>query len=262
MGNYAPVNQLQLYYETHGNGKPLVLLHGGFGVISMFEQLLPALAATRQVIAVELQGHGHTADVDRPFSFEQMADDIAALIINLGLEKADLLGYSLGGSVALQVAIRHPQVVRKLVVLSAPYKRGGWFPEVLQGMSSISIDTMNDTIIYEAYSRVAPHPEDWPRLVEKTRNLLTTDYNWAEGVAALQMPTLLVFGDADSVRTSHAVEMFELLGGGNADGAMTGPLNAQLAVLPGTTHFSILNRTDLLLPILTPFLDAPQREKK
>jgi pimeloyl-ACP methyl ester carboxylesterase len=257
---YAPVNGLQLYYEIYGAGRPLVLLHGGLGVTGMFPQLLPALAQTRQVIAIELQAHGHTADTDRPLSFEHMADDVAALIGHLGLGNADLCGYSLGGGVALQTAIRHPEVVRKLVILSAPYQRQGWYPEVLAGMAAMNTEAaaaMVGSPMHDAYAAAAPRPEDWPVLVEKTGQLLRQDYDWSAGVADLQAPTLIVIGDADSVRTQHAVYMFGLLGGGQADGAMGGLPRAQLAILPATTHFTILDRLDLLLPIIPPFLDAP-----
>jgi pimeloyl-ACP methyl ester carboxylesterase len=259
-GSYASVNGLNMYYEIYGTGKPLVLLHGGLATIDMmFGQLLPPLAQTRQVIAVELQAHGHTADIERPLSFELMADDIAALIKHLGLEHADIFGYSLGGGVALQTAIRHPEVVRKLVVASAPYKRDGWYPEVLAGMASMNAEAakaMVGTPVHQAYVSVAPKPEDWSALVAKLSQLLRQDYDWSTVVASIKTPTLIVVGDADSVRPAHAVEMFGLLGG-KADGAMGGLPQSQLAVLPGTTHFSILTRTDLLLPIITPFLDAP-----
>jgi pimeloyl-ACP methyl ester carboxylesterase len=230
----------------------------------MFAQLLPALAETRQVIGVELQAHGHTADIDRPLSFELMADDFAALIKHLGLDNADMLGYSLGGGVALQTAIRHPVMVRKLMVVSAACKRDGWYPEVLAGMASMNADAaaaMVGSPPHEAYVSVAPRPEDWPVLVSKTGDLLRQDYDWSAGVAAIKAPTLLAVGDADSVRIDHAVEMYGLLGGGpvilTPDGRMGDLPDSQLAVLPGTTHFSILYRADLLLPIATAFLDAP-----
>ena len=253
-GSYAPVNGLDMYYEIHGTGQPLVLLPGGFMTIEAMGSLVPSLAQTRQVIAVELQGHGHTADIDRPLSFELMADDIAALIKHLGLEQADIFGYSLGGGVALQTAIRHPEVVRKLALASTPFKRDGWYPEVLAGMAAINAEVFAGTPIHEA----------WPAVVAKMRQLLTEDYDWAEGVAALKTPVLILVGDADSVRSMHAVEFFGLLGGGKADGDLAGPPPAQLAVLPATTHVGwappyhgIMTRTELLLPIITEFLDAP-----
>jgi pimeloyl-ACP methyl ester carboxylesterase len=264
---YAPVNGLDVYYEIHGSGgQPLVLLHGGLGTIdAMFGQLLPSLAETRQVIGVELQAHGHTADSDRPLRFELMADDIAALITHLGLAHADILGYSLGGGVALQTAIRHPDVVRKLVIVSTPCKRDGWYPEVLAGMAAMNAEAaqaMVQSPVYAAYASVAPRPENWPTLVAKLGHLLREDYDWSRDVAAMQAPALIVVGDADSVRTAHAVELFGLLGGGKADGAMGGMPRSRLAILPDTTHFTTLAHADLLLPIVTAFLDAPMPDAK
>jgi pimeloyl-ACP methyl ester carboxylesterase len=260
-GNYADVNGLQMYYEVYGTGKPLVLLHGGLGVIGMFELLLPSLAETRQVIAVELQAHGHTADIQRPLAFEQMADDVGALIRHLGLETADLFGYSLGGGVALQTAIRHPQVVRKLVVVSAPYKSSAWYPEVRAGMRSMNAEAARSWVgspMHQAYVNVAPNPDDWPTLVTKVGQLVGQDYDWTEGVSALRMPTMIVIGDADSVRTAHAVEFFELLGGGKHDAGWdgTGMSSARLAILPAATHYNIFS-SPMLVSTVTPFLDAP-----
>jgi pimeloyl-ACP methyl ester carboxylesterase len=258
-GNYAPVNGLSMYYKIHGAGRPLVLLHGGLDTIgTCFGTVLPALAETRQVVAVELQGHGHTADIDRPLRYEQMADDIAALISYLGFSSADVFGFSVGGGVALQTAIRHPSLVRKLVVASAPYKSEGWFPEILAGIAATTGEEMIGTPWHDAYIRVAPRPEDWPVLVAKVSQLLTGQpHDWSAAVAALTVPTLIVLGDADSVRLEHAVEMFGLLGGGQVDGGMGGLPSSRLAVLPATTHLDMLSRTDLLLPIVTTFLDAP-----
>jgi pimeloyl-ACP methyl ester carboxylesterase len=169
-GSYAPVNGLDMYYEIHGSGEPLILLHGGVGAIEMFGEVLPLLAAGRQVIAVDLQAHGRTADIDRPLSFELMADDIAALIKHLGFKKADVMGYSLGGGVALQATIRHPDVVRKLVLVSTPFKRDGWYPEVLAGMGQMgpaAAEPMKQTPMYQLYAHVAPKPDDWPVMLTK-----------------------------------------------------------------------------------------------
>ena len=258
-GSYAPVNGLEMYYEIHGEGEPLILIHGGFGGVVEFAQLLPLLAETRQVIAVELQGHGRTADVDRPLSYELMADDIAALIDYLGYDSVDILGFSLGGGVALQTAIRHPEAVGRLVLVSTPFYRDGIHPEFREGMDAMSAEgaeAMEATPIFQFYSSVAPNPEDWPTLVGKLGDLLQQDYDWSSDAAAITMPTLIVVGDSDFIYPAHAVELFELLGGG-VPGDFVGMPNAQFAVLPGTSHFSILTRADLLLPVLTPFLDAP-----
>lgn len=260
ISGYAPINGLDLYYEIHGSGLPLVLLHGGLGVIEMFSSLLPTLADTRQVIGVELQAHGHTADIDRPLRFELMADDVAALIRYLGFPKADLMGYSLGGGVALQTAIRHPVVARKLVLVSAPCKREGWYPEVLAGMAAMNAEAAKAMVgspPHTAYLNSAPHPEDFSKLVEKTRELLGQEYDWSAEVAALKAPTLIAAGDADSVRLAHLVEMFGLLGGGQRDGGWdgSGMSGSRLAILPGTTHFTVLEQASLV-PMVATFLEA------
>lgn len=266
-GKYADINGLKLYYETFGGkGQPLILLHGGFGVIGMFEPILPILAENRQVIGIELQGHGHTADINRPLSFEQMADDVAALIKHLGLENADVLGYSLGGGVALQTAIRHSNLVRKLVLVAAPCKSDGWYPEVHAGMKSINTEVGKTWIgspMYKAYAGVAPKPDDWPTLVAKTGQLLTPSYDWSDAVSALKMPVMIVIGDADSVRTAHAVEFFELLGGGQRDAGWdkSGISNSRLAILPATTHYDIFSSPALAAAVI-PFLDASMPQKK
>ncbi len=259
---YAPVNGLKMYYEIHGAGEPLILLHGGVGATEMFSQIMPLLSNTRQVIAVDLQAHGRTADIDRPLSMESMADDIAALMKHLGIEKADVMGYSLGGGVALRTAIQHPRVVRKLVVVSAAFKRDGWYPEIVAGMSQMgpgAAEPMKQTPMYQLYARVAPRPADWPVLLTKLGELLRKDYDWSKDVAAIKAPTLLVFGDADAVRTAHAVQFFELLGGGKKDGGWdgSGVSNARLAILPGVTHYNIFS-SPALASTVTPFLDAPK----
>jgi len=266
---YASVNGLNLYYEIYGSGEPLMLLPGGFETVEAMGEIVPQLAATRRVIGVELQGHGHTADIERPLRFELMADDIASLIRHLGLERADIFGFSLGGGVGLQTAIRHPRMVRKLALASTAFKRDGWFPEVLAGMASISVETFAGTPIHEEYLKTSPRPEAWPTFVAKVRQLLSEDYDWAEDVAALKTPILIMVGDADSLRLAHMVEFFGLLGGGKADGDMNGLSPAQLAVLPATTHVGwappfhgIMTRTELLLPIITEFLDSPMPEAR
>ncbi len=185
-GNYASVNGISLYYEIHGTGKPLVMLHGGFGTFETFAALSPALAAKHQVIGVDLYGHGRTALTDRPLRFEHMADDIAGLIEHLGLEKVDLLGYSLGGAVALQTAIRHPERVNKLVLISTPFKRAGWHPEMQTGMTAIAPEFFMRTPIYDAYLHVAPKPDDFPRLVANMKEAMSQDYDWTEQVSALR----------------------------------------------------------------------------
>ena len=185
-----------------------------------------------------------------------MADDIAGLIGHLGLEKADLLGYSLGATVALQTAIRHPERVNKLVAISIPFKRTGWYPEIQKGMASIAPEPFIGTPMHDAYMRVAPKPEDFPRLVVEMREAMSQDYDWTELVSALGTPTLIISGDSDSFPPSHAAEFFSLLGGGRADAGWNGEniILSQLAILPGATHYNIVFRADILLPVLSAFL--------
>lgn len=256
---YAPVNGLNMYYEIHGAGRPLILLHGGFGSTTMLGEVLTALAKDRQVIAVDLQAHGRTADIDRPLRFESMGDDVAALIGHLGLRHADLMGYSLGGGAALQATIRHPGLVRKTVLVSAPFKKDGWYPENAAAMAQMgpaSVEMMKQTPLYQEYARIAPRPEDFPTFVGKMGDLLRQDYDWTDGVKGIKSPVLVVVGDADAVRTSHALEYFELLGGGRAAASWdgSGMPDSQLAILPGTTHYDIFQSL-LLAPSVIPFLD-------
>jgi pimeloyl-ACP methyl ester carboxylesterase len=259
---YAPAGDLDLYYEIHGTGRPTLLLHGAFMTIDLMGPLLPGLAQSRQVVAVEQQGHGHTADADRPLTYEQMADDTAAVIDHLGLGQADVVGFSMGGGIALQLAIRHPALVRRLVLASTSYRSDGMPAAALEMFPAITPELFAGSPIEEAYLRTAPNPEDFPRLVEKMKQLDTTPYAWpAEDIQAIPAPTLIVLGDSDGVRLQHAVEMFELRGGG-VMGDLAGMPSSQLAVLPGTSHFvppgsGLLDRAEWLLAMIPPFRDAP-----
>jgi len=259
---YAPVNGLEMYYEVHGEGEPLVVIHGAYMTISAMGEIVPELAKTRQVIAVELQGHGHTADVDRPITYEQMADDVAALLGHLGIERADVFGYSMGGGVAVQVAVRHPGVARKLVVASVSYTSDGMHPELLEMIPTMTPEVFAGSPIEETYLQTAPNPEDFPTLVAKLKQLDMEPYAWPpEDIQGIEAPAFLIFGDSDAIRLEHAVEMFRLLGGG-VMGDLVGLPKSQLAVLPATTHFvppgnGVLERTDWLLAMIPPFLDAP-----
>jgi len=256
-GTYAAVNGLQMYHEIHGTGEPLVVIHGSFMTIELMGKLIPELARRRQVIAVELQGHGHTADVDRPITYEGLADDTAALVRHLGIGSADLYGFSLGAGVVLQVAIRHPALVRKLVVVSGSYTSAGMYPEVLAAVEQVTPELFAGTPWREAYDRTAPDPEAFPRLVAKLRQLDMTPYAWPpEAVRAIAAPTMVVVGDSDGTRPEHAVETFRLRGGG-VFGDIAGLPAARLAILPGTTHLGILERADWLVPMVEAFLDAP-----
>lgn len=259
-GHYAAVNGLQLYYEIHGQGEPLILLHGGLNNIALLGDTLTQLATTRQVIAVDLQGHGRTVDIDRPLRYEFMADDIAALIRHLGYAQVDVMGYSLGGGTALRAAIQHPALVRKLVLVSVTYQRSGSYPEVIVGMDQISgaaAPFMQGSPVYQSYVQLSPTPDNFPALLDKVGDLLRQPYEWSAAVAGLTMPVLLVFADADSVMTSHMAEFYKLLGGGQRDAGWDGahkPL-VQLAILPGQTHYDIF-ASPLLVPVVTPFLAA------
>jgi pimeloyl-ACP methyl ester carboxylesterase len=262
---YAPVNGLEIYYEIHGTGRPLVVLHGAYMTIDAMGELLPELARTRQVIGVELQGHGHTADVDRPLTYEQMADDVAALIRHLGIDQTDVFGYSMGGGAALQLAIRHPDLVRKQVVASVSYTSDGMHPELLEMIPSITPEVFAGSPIEEVYLRTAPNPDAFPTLVAKLKQLDMEPYAWPpEDIRGIAAPTLYIVGDSDAIRLEHAVELFRLLGGG-VMGDLTGLPKSQLAVLPATTHFvppgsGLMDRTDWLLSMIVPFLDAPMPE--
>src|SRR5215210_3030195 len=214
-GNYAEVNGLNIYYEIRGTGQPLVVLHGAYMTIDAMGEVVPELARTRQVIAVELQGHGRTADVDRPLSYEQMADDTAALLRHLGIEQADVFGFSMGGGVALQVDIRHPELVRKLVVASASYTSDSMHPELLEMIPSITPEAFARSPIEEEYLRTAPNPDDFPTLVAKFKRLDMEPFAWPpEDIRGIAAPILLIVGDSDAIRLEHAVELFRLLGGG------------------------------------------------
>jgi pimeloyl-ACP methyl ester carboxylesterase len=255
---YAPVNGLDMYYEVHGSGPPLVLLHGALSATeTSFGALWPTLAATRQVISIEQQAHGHTADIDRPLRTPQMADDTAALLRYLGIDQADVLGYSMGGGVALELAVQHPDLVRKLVVISVSYTTEGLHPGLLEGLKDLRPEQMVGTPWHDEYLRTAPRPEDFPRLFAKVTDLNMNMPSWsADAVSSITAPTLTVIGDSDIVRPEHAVEMFRLRGGGVV-GDWAGLPASQLAILPGTSHSTITQRADLLLPIITSFIDAP-----
>jgi pimeloyl-ACP methyl ester carboxylesterase len=252
----ASINGLDMYHEIHGEGPPLVLLHGALSATgTSFGALLPGLARSRQVIAVEQQAHGRTADVDRPLTIEQMAEDTVALMRHLHLERADLFGYSLGAGIALQVAVRHPGLVRKLVLASVTYDTAGFQPGLLDGIEALQPELLAGTPWQEEYARIAPNPGGWATLVEKVKRLDGSFRGWtAEQVRSVAAPTLLVIGDSDIVRPEHAVEMFRLLGGG-VEGDSARLPRAQLAVLPGTTHTSLPTRDTWLVSMVREFLD-------
>jgi pimeloyl-ACP methyl ester carboxylesterase len=261
VGDYADVNGIKLYYEIHGKGKPLVLLHGGLGAIEMFGPVLPELADHHQVIGVDLQGHGRTADIDRPLSLHFMADDIAALIKHIGLSSVDVMGYSLGAGVAVQLAARHPELVEKLVIISAVARRDAFHPEILaqQGyVNASAAEMMKQTPMYQLYASLAPRVEDFPKLLDKIGALMSEDYDFSKDISGITSPTLVVAGDSDISRPSHAVEIFNLLGGGLRDGGWdgSGQTKSQLAIMPGLTHYNIFASPAVAQTVL-PFLDQP-----
>jgi pimeloyl-ACP methyl ester carboxylesterase len=247
---YAPVNGLRMYYEVHGHSgggqPPLVLLHGGGSTLeTSFGKLLAALAEHRRVIAFDQQGHGRTADVDRPFSFTQSAEDAVALLGFLKVERADFMGYSNGGHIAIEIALRHPEVVRKLVIESAMVSRNGSDPQFWEGFKHTTLDDMPPEL-REAYLRVAPHPEAFPTFFGKTVQRMLNFQGWTpEEIRSIRAPTLVLIGDHDIVRPEHAVQMFRLLP------------HAELAVLPGTDHMTMVDRAEWVPSLVAAFLDSP-----
>ena len=262
-GQYAEVNGINLYYETHGSGRPLILLHGGLGSGEMFGPVLPQLAERHQVVTVDLQGHGRTADIDRPLDAVLMAGDIAALIDHLQLATPDVVGYSLGGGVAFHTAAKYPAKVRRLVMVSANIRPDAIYPEMRaqQGqVTAAAVDFMQDTPMYQLYQRVAPRPQDFPRLLDKIGAAMSKDFDFAEEVRSLQVPTMVVAADADMAPPSHYVEVFNLLDGGLRDGGWMGEGRPKgghaLAILPGLTHYNIFS-SPLFASATLAFLDSP-----
>ena len=261
IGAYSEVNGINLYYETHGSGRPMILLHGGLGSGEMFGPILPTLAERHQVIAVDLQGHGRTADIDRPIDIRLMADDIAALIDQLGLEKPDVVGYSLGGGVALQTAAKYPDKIGKLVAVSINTRPDALAPALRAQQGQVNASAMafmKNTPMYELYQRVAPRPDDFPRLLDKIGESMKKDFDYTDDVRNLKVPTLLVSADADMAPPSHSVEVFKLLDGGLRDGGWmveNRPKGGHaMAILPGLTHYNIF-ASPLLAAVTLDFLD-------
>ena len=266
VGQYAEVNGINLYFETHGTGRPLILLHGGLGSGEMFGPNLPVLADHHEVIAVDLQGHGRTADIDRPIDIRLMADDIAALIDHLGLDRPDVVGYSLGGGVAFFTAVRYPEKVGRLVMASAHIRRDAIPVEMLaqqEQVNAAAAEFLKDTPMYQLYMQVAPHPEDFPRLLDKIGESMAKDFDFTEEVRSLQVPTMIVAADADMAPPSHYVEMFKLLDGGLRDGGWMGEGRPKgghaLAILPGLTHYN-LAISPLFVAVTLAFLDDQPAE--
>jgi pimeloyl-ACP methyl ester carboxylesterase len=246
---YADVNGIKLYHEVYGEGEPLVLIHGGLTTIGEMQGWVQPLAKTRRVIAVEMQGHGRTADTDRPMSFTTLGDDIAVLLGHLEIPKADLIGHSFGGASAIRSAIQQPEKVRRLVVISSPYTRSGWYPEAQRGMSHVSAamaEYMMQTPTGK-FSKQWPEPQRFPQFLDKMGKMMSEDYDWSADIAKLPMPVLLVFADNDSVSQEHIAEFFALLGGGVKE---PGWLNTQLsksrlAVVPGYSHYNFITSAEV-----------------
>ncbi len=261
---YVPVGDTDIYWERRGRrgGTPLILVHGGYGLTTMFDALTEVLAAERQVIAIELRGHGHSADSQRPFGWDEFGDDIAGVIAHLGLGRADLLGHSLGGSASLRCAVRHPDAVRRLVLVSSPFRRDGWFPEVLAAFDQMTAETLFPLLrqgpLYAQWQAVAPDKASFPALIDQTGGLLRQPYDWTADVRGLTVPVLLAYGDADSIPPAHAAEFYALLGGGQRDAGWDGslPSPSRLAILPGRTHYDILDSPALAAAVAA-FCSAP-----
>ncbi|MEV4483201.1 alpha/beta fold hydrolase [Micromonospora coxensis] len=257
--SYAPVNGLSLYHESHGDGdgRPVVLIHGALsGIGTSFGTMLPLLARTRRVVAVELQAHGRTPDADRPLTVDGLAADVVALLDHLGIGVADVFGWSMGAMVALRLGTHHPSRVGRLVLASVSFHHAGLHPGLLDGIQELRPEHLHGSEFHEEYLRTAPDPAGWPALVAKVRRLDADLPQWpASAIRDLAAPTMIVLADADIVRPEHAVEMFRLLGGGVA-GDLAGLPACRLAVLPGTTHTSLPQRARWLVPMVEEFLDA------
>ncbi|MEQ1952427.1 alpha/beta hydrolase [Mesorhizobium sp. CN2-181] len=257
---YVEAGGINYYYEIHGSGDPLLLLHGGLGSTGMFAPILPQLAANRTVIGVDLQGHGHTALGDRPISLEAIGDDMATVVKALGYDKVDVLGYSFGGGVGFRFAVQHPEAVRRLALVSAGYARDGFYADILAQQAQVGAamaDFMKDTPMYKSYVAEAPKPEDFPRLLDAMGKLMTVDYDYSADVQTLKMPVMLVFGDSDMYRPEHVIKFYQLLGGGLKDaGWMRENLSRnRLAIIPNRTHYDMFFAPELTTTVL-PFLNG------
>jgi pimeloyl-ACP methyl ester carboxylesterase len=254
---YAPVNGLKMYYEVHGSGDPVVLLHGAFMTITNnWNGWIGELAKTRKVIAVEMQGHGRTADIDRDITNENLADDVAALLEQLKIPRADLIGYSMGGAVAMQCAIRHPDKVRKVVVISSMFRRDGMVEEARDAIPNLTADAFKDTPIEAEYKKLSPTPDDFPKFVKRMIATASKGHDFgADKLKATTAPMFFIHGDADGVRLEHVAEMFRLKGG-EVHGDMKPRSASRLAILPNTTHVTLMQRMAVIVPMVNDFLDA------
>jgi pimeloyl-ACP methyl ester carboxylesterase len=262
---HVKANGLNYYYEIHGKGEPLLLLHGGLGSVDMFRPVLPMLAQNRLVIAVDLQGHGRTPLGDREFNLFDMGDDMAVIVKALGYQQTDVLGYSLGGGVAFRFAVQHPEMVRRLALVSTPVAQNGFYPEMLPLQAQVSAavaESMKQTPMYQSYVAVAPNPADFPRLLDRIGEYMRKPYDWSEDVKRLTMPVMLVYGDSDMIRPEHSVEFYHRLGGGLKDAGWTREHMSRnrLAILPDLTHYEIFQAPEMVRTVL-PFLEGKSGAK-
>jgi len=259
---YAPVNGLKMYYEIHGSGEPVVLLHGAFMAITDdWSVWISELSKTRKVIAVEMQGHGRTADIKRDITYENLSDDVAGLLDYLEIPSADIVGYSLGGGVAMQCAIRHPEKVRKVVSISAVIRRDGWVKEGVDALSNLTAEAFKGSPMEAEYKKLSPTPNEFPVFVKHVVALASKPYDFgADNLKATKAPFFFIHGDADGVRLDHIAEMYRLKGG-DLHGDMRPHPESRLAILPDTTHVTLMNRMTTIVPMVNDFLDAkPQKQ--
>jgi len=260
---YIEANGVNYYYEVHGQGEPLLLLHGGLGSIDMFEPILPGLAAERQVIGVDLHGHGRTALGDRKIRLEDIGDDMAVIVKALGHDQVDAMGYSFGGGVAFRFAVQHPELVRRLVIMSAGFSTEGFHPEMLPQQAQVgaaAAEFMKDTPMYQSYMAVAPHPEDFPKLLDRMGESMRRHFDYSDDISKLTMPVMLVFGDSDMFTTPHMAEFYNRLGGNLQDAGwqrehMSGN---RLAILPDHTHYDMMFATELV-PMVLSFVSGERK---
>ena len=253
---YADVNGLKMYYEVYGSGKPLILIHGSFMTIPLnWSQFIPLLVKDRKVIVMEMQGHRRTRDIPRAFSYEGMADDVAGLLRHIKIDSADILGYSMGGGVAFQFGVRHPEQLSRLVILSGTYAHDGWWPEVEASFATFTPDMFKGTPIQKQYDSFGNDPANFPEFVKKVISIDLKPYDWSKDVKKINAPLFLAIGDADGVRYEHALELFRAKGGGKM-GDLHGLPKSRLAIIPGTTHIGMTQRTNWLIPMITDFLDS------
>lgn len=253
---YADVNGLKMYYEVYGQGKPIVLLHGSFMNIPLnWSNIIPVFAKNRKVIVAEMQGHGRTKDIPRDFSYENMADDVSGLLKHLKIDSADILGYSMGGGVAFQFAVRHPEQLRRLVILSGTYKHDGWWPDVEASFANMNADVFKGSPIEKQYISFGNDPKNFPAYIKKVMSPDLKSYDWSKDVKNIKAPIFMAIGDADGVRYEHALELFRAKGGGKM-GDIHGLPKSRLAIIPGTTHIGMMQHMDWIIPMINDFLDS------